>query len=274
MGLFRRRITEDTDLERLPDERLLRERERLVLDAHDPHGGAASGATFGLAADIEDVLDRRGVDYPSAEEILAAQRGGGELRGRPDDATARDLGPAGRGRPGPGPRRRRGRRAAASGARAHHADPGGGDRQPEPVGRQRRPAGHRTGVRLLPDEPRSHRGRILARPRRVGALARRGRRPLRAQDDADPRDGALGARVPAGRLRADRRHPLPRPRHRRRGRGHGLPDDPRPDHRPVVGARADEVDRAVVGDRRRRRRARAAGRRRPARRSSGGDRCS
>ena len=77
MGLFRRRITEDTDLERLPDERLLRERERLVLDAHDPHGGAASGATFGLASDIEDVLDRRGVDYPSAEEILDAQGGRG-----------------------------------------------------------------------------------------------------------------------------------------------------------------------------------------------------
>jgi hypothetical protein len=77
MGLFRRRITEDTDLERVPDGRLLRERERLVLDAHDQHGGAPSGATFGLAADIEDVLDRRGVDYPSAEEILDAHRGGG-----------------------------------------------------------------------------------------------------------------------------------------------------------------------------------------------------
>jgi hypothetical protein len=57
--------------------RLLRERERLVRDAHDPHGGAPSGATFGLAADIEDVLDRRGVDSPSAEEILDAKRGRG-----------------------------------------------------------------------------------------------------------------------------------------------------------------------------------------------------
>ena len=78
MGLFRRRITEDTDLERLPDQRLLRERERLVMDAHDRHGGAASGASFGLASDIEAVLDRRGGDDPSAEEILDAQRGGGE----------------------------------------------------------------------------------------------------------------------------------------------------------------------------------------------------
>ena len=75
MGLFRRKITENTDLERVPDGRLLRERERLVLDTHDPHGGAASGATFGLASDIEDVLDRRGVAYPSAQEILAAHGG-------------------------------------------------------------------------------------------------------------------------------------------------------------------------------------------------------
>jgi hypothetical protein len=77
MGLFRRRITEDTDLERVPDARLLRERERLVLDAHDQHGGAASGATFGVASDIEDVLDRRGVGYPSVEEIVEARRGDG-----------------------------------------------------------------------------------------------------------------------------------------------------------------------------------------------------
>jgi hypothetical protein len=77
--LFRRRITEDTDLERVSDRRLLEERARLVLAASDPHGGAASGATFGLASDIEDVLGRRGVAYPSVEEILAAQPGG---RGR------------------------------------------------------------------------------------------------------------------------------------------------------------------------------------------------
>jgi hypothetical protein len=77
MGLFRRRITEDTDLERVPDKRLLAEHRRLVLASADPHGGAATGATFGLASDIEDVLDRRGVSYPSAEEIIAEHRGGG-----------------------------------------------------------------------------------------------------------------------------------------------------------------------------------------------------
>ena len=76
MGLFRRRISEDTDLERVSDKRLLAEHRRRVLAADDPHGGAAVGATFGLASDIEDVLDRRGVGYPSAEEIIA-QHGGG-----------------------------------------------------------------------------------------------------------------------------------------------------------------------------------------------------
>jgi hypothetical protein len=75
MWPFRRRITEDTDLERLSDRRLLGERERLVLAASDPHGGSASGATFGLASDIEDVLDRRGVGYPSVEEIVEAHSG-------------------------------------------------------------------------------------------------------------------------------------------------------------------------------------------------------
>jgi hypothetical protein len=75
--LFRRRITEDTDLERLSDRRLLEERERLVREASDPHGGAAAGATFGLASDIEDVLDRRGVAYPSVDEIVEAQGGDG-----------------------------------------------------------------------------------------------------------------------------------------------------------------------------------------------------
>lgn len=71
MGLFGRRITEDTDLESLSDARLLKEHRRLILDAHDPHGGAVEGAAFGLASDIEDVLDRRGVAYPSAAEITS-----------------------------------------------------------------------------------------------------------------------------------------------------------------------------------------------------------
>ena len=46
---------------------------------------------------------------------------------------------------------------------------------------------------------------------------------------------------------------------RRRARGgHGLPDDAGADHRALVGARAHEVDRAVVGARRRDRGARPA----------------
>jgi hypothetical protein len=76
MSLFRRRITEDTDLERVSDRRLLQERERLLRDAHDAHGGAASGASFGLVSDIEDVLGRRGVPYPPVEEVLGGRTAG------------------------------------------------------------------------------------------------------------------------------------------------------------------------------------------------------
>ncbi len=82
MGLFGRKVTEDTDLESLSDSRLLKEHRRLVLDAHDPHGGAVEGASFGLVADIEDVLDRRGVAYPSVGEITGpgrSRRGGAGL---------------------------------------------------------------------------------------------------------------------------------------------------------------------------------------------------
>ena len=68
MGLFGRRITEDTDLESLSDERLLKEHRRLILSAADPHGGAVVGASFGLVSDIEDVLERRGVSFPTAPE--------------------------------------------------------------------------------------------------------------------------------------------------------------------------------------------------------------
>ena len=53
------------------------------------------------------------------------------------------------------------------------------------AGRQRRAARHRQGVRLVADDARPHRGRLLARPGRVGALPRRARRPLRPQADAD-----------------------------------------------------------------------------------------
>ncbi len=69
MGLFGRKITEDTDLESLSDDRLLKEHRRLILDAHDTHGGAVLGGAYGLVSDIEDVLDRRGVGYPTPAEI-------------------------------------------------------------------------------------------------------------------------------------------------------------------------------------------------------------
>lgn len=69
MGLFGRKVTEDTDLESLSDARLLKEHRRLILDASDSHGGAVVGASFGLVSDIEDVLERRGVSFPTAPEI-------------------------------------------------------------------------------------------------------------------------------------------------------------------------------------------------------------
>jgi hypothetical protein len=46
------------------------------------------------------------------------------------------------------------------------------------LGGERRPPGHRPGVRLGADHARPDRGGLLARPRRVGALPGRGRRPL------------------------------------------------------------------------------------------------
>ena len=96
-------------------------------------------------------------------------------------------------------------------ARPPRADPRRRGRQPEPVGRQRRAARHRQGVRLVADHPRPHRGRLLARPRRVGALPRRARRPLRPQDDADRRRAALDPGVPARRVGPDRRRARRRP---------------------------------------------------------------
>ena len=59
-----------------------------------------------------------------------------------------------------------------------------GGREPQPVGRERRAARHRQGVRRQPDRAQPRRRRLLARPRRLGALPRRARRPLRAQADA------------------------------------------------------------------------------------------
>ena len=53
------------------------------------------------------------------------------------------------------------------------ADPGRRRRQPQPGGRQRRPAGHRQGLRRRPDDAQPGRRRLLARPRRLGPLPRR-----------------------------------------------------------------------------------------------------
>ena len=53
-----------------------------------------------------------------------------------------------------------------AGPRPRRADRRRGRRQPQPGGGQRRPAGHRQGVRRRPDDAQPGRGRLLARPRR------------------------------------------------------------------------------------------------------------
>jgi hypothetical protein len=73
MRLFRRKITNDTDLERVSTERLLEEHRRRVL-ATDDLGTPGTVGAVGLTSDIEDVLDRRGVSYPRPEEILAQEQ--------------------------------------------------------------------------------------------------------------------------------------------------------------------------------------------------------
>jgi hypothetical protein len=72
MGLFERKITEDTDLESVSTKRLLKEHRRLVLQTTDP--AIPGGFAVGLASDIEDVLERRGEPFPSATEIAAEER--------------------------------------------------------------------------------------------------------------------------------------------------------------------------------------------------------
>ena len=57
---------------------------------------------------------------------------------------------------------------------------------------------------LLADHTGPHRGGLLARPRRVGALPGRARRPVRAQADAGARHVALGPGVPARGVRPQR----------------------------------------------------------------------
>ncbi len=124
-------------------------------------------------------------------------------------------------------------RARAPGAR--HADPRRGRRQPQPCRRQRRAARHRQGVRRQPDVAQPGRGRLLARPRRLGPVSRRARRPLRAQDDARDGDGAVDPRLACSRAGALDRGAVRRARGRRPLGRHGLPDDAGADHRAVVG---------------------------------------
>ena len=102
-------------------------------------------------------------------------------------------------------------------------------------------------VRLVADDAQPHRGGVLVRPRRVGSLVRGARRSLRAQAAHRRRDDALRPGLASGRVRVARRRPLRRARGRRALRGHGLPDDPRADHRALVGTRPDQVDRSLVG---------------------------
>ena len=91
----------------------------------------------------------------------------------------------------------RDRRPGARRPRPRHADPGRGGREPEPVGRERRSAVDRGGVRLLAGDAEPDRGRLFARARCLGALPRCGGRPLRTQADARPRDGTRDPHVAA-----------------------------------------------------------------------------
>ena len=145
--------------------------------------------------------------------------------------------------------------------RPRRADPRRGGREPEPVGRERRAAVDRPGVRLVAGHAQPDRGRLLARARGLGALPRRARRPLRAQDDARPRHRARDPDVAAGRVRAVGRGAVRGARRRRARRRDGLPDHTGADHGALVGPGPHEVDRALVGARRRDRRARPARRR-------------
>jgi hypothetical protein len=131
------------------------------------------------------------------------------------------------------------------------ADRDGRGGQPQPHRGQRRPARHRPGLRRRPDHARPDRHRLLTRPGRVGALPGDGRRPLRPPDDASAGRAAVRPGLPDGRLRPGPRRAAGRPPARRDLRGHGLPHDPGPDHRAVVGARPDQGHRPVVRYRRR-----------------------
>ena len=66
---------------------------------------------------------------------------------------------------------------------------------------------HRRVLRRLADAAQPGRGRLLAGPGLLGALAGRARRPLRPQDDAAPRPDAGDSRRADRRLRAVDRNP-------------------------------------------------------------------
>lgn len=77
MRLLRRKITEHTDLRALSTKRLLKEHRRQVIAAADPAAGGLKGDAFWISASIEDELDRRGVPYPAANEIIGGTGEGG-----------------------------------------------------------------------------------------------------------------------------------------------------------------------------------------------------
>ena len=141
-------------------------------------------------------------------------------------------------------------RAAAPGTGADLADPGRRRGEPEPGGRQRGAAGHRQGLRRRPGGAQPGRGRVLARARCIGALPRRGGRPLRPQAAPSGRHRPRDPGLASGGVRAVDRGPVRRPDHGRPCGRARLPDHARPDHRAVVGPGADEVDRALVRARR------------------------
>ena len=122
------------------------------------------------------------------------------------------------------------------------------------------------GLRRVADRAQPDRGRLLARPGRIGALPRRDRRPLRPQADADPRHWRSRSRPacsPPGRRRR-------RSSSRARLLGGLAAGMAYPTTLALItalwsGPGAHQVDRAVVGHRRRDLRARPAALRRPAR---------
>ena len=138
------------------------------------------------------------------------------------------------------------------------ADPRGGRREPQSLGRQRRIAVDRRRIRRVADVAGPRGRRLLARPRGVGVMARSTRRSIWPQNAPPAGRRALDSVLPVGGVCTWHRG-ADRGAHRRwHLRRHGLSDDPRADHGPV-GARAgtDALDRPVVGPRRRHRGARA-----------------